>query len=273
MRPRLDQESAKYSIAELQESADKVNFGGFTAAAAEYQNTIQDVNRLMAMKEPSTPEQERILKDSLLHSIRNAKNEMSKAMEADPDDEVAVRMFGNANQMADSLTSEGRGFARNKAELTDYENYLCSGMPLTGFSDWYNLKVQVDSMYSASEMDYSEYVPNDMKPFKHACKELHDAVHALPEDSEKFGEWQTRVKDAIEGYGEEYRKLKGNLRFRLKQFGKPPKGLHYYSLFISSSASWKASLLQLPIERHALRTGSRYWLLLSMPLFRPQARA
>ena len=87
---------------------------------------------------------------------------MSKAMEADPDDEVAVRMFGNANQMADSLTSEGRGFARNKAELTDYENYLCSGMPLTGFSDWYNLKVQVDSMYSASDMDYSEYVSNDM---------------------------------------------------------------------------------------------------------------
>ena len=128
MRPRLDQESAKYSIAELQESADKVNFGGFTAAAAEYQNTIQDVNRLMAMKEPSTPEQERILKDSLLLSIRNAKNEMSKAMEADPGDEVAVRMFGNANQMADSLTSEGRGFARNKAELTDYENYLCSGI-------------------------------------------------------------------------------------------------------------------------------------------------
>ena len=30
----------------------------------------------------------------------------------------------------------------------------------------------------------------------------------------------------MEGYGEEYGKLKGSLLFRMKQFGKPPKGLN-----------------------------------------------
>ena len=208
VQPRKDiQDKGRYSNQELQESADRVNFGGFSQAGLDYSRNLRQVQNLIGIKPPANQEEDRILRENLLASIQAAKQELTKAMQVPVDDPVALRMFGDlSDQMADVINTD-RGFRRNLEELNKYEEYLRSGLPISGYSEYDSLKTYADKMAEAAPL-LEEHLVNG-KAYADACRDFAQAVNNRPanSDPESVREWKNSVKEKMQQCSEEFKRL------------------------------------------------------------------
>ncbi|MBR5115583.1 MAG: hypothetical protein IK096_00825 [Lachnospiraceae bacterium] len=221
MQPRGDQLKRKtYSQEELQQSADRINFSGFNNAGFAYSRALRDNINLVSMGGPSSPEEEQILAEHILESMNAAEREMRKAMDVDPKDPVAQRAFdGQEGTLQDAIFSNGRGFAGNIRAFENYRRYIESGLPVTGFSEYNEMRTTADDLVS-NVGAHSEVIEN-VDAFYNACKEYQERINDLPPrgaSAEEREAWRKGVEESMLRVSEEKKKLEGNLKLKDRSF-------------------------------------------------------
>ncbi len=212
--------TAKYSMDELQEAANKVNFDGFNQAGFKYRKNLLENYNLIGMKAPQTPEEEKIIIDNALESMKAAEFEMRKAMRVDPNDPVALKMFSdNPAYMHDCIFSNQRGFISDISAFDKYRTYLRSDLPVAGYSDY--MKILNDARHLWRSVDSDRDIIENIGPFADACKEYYDRVRDLPPKGagiEAVNTWKNDVHDCMLKVVQEQKKLANNLKFVEKEF-------------------------------------------------------
>ena len=221
LQPHADQQKRKtYSKEELQKSADRINFSGFNNAGFAYSRALRENINLVSMGGPASPEEEQILAEHILESMNAAEREMRKAMDVDPGDPVAQRAFdGQEGTLNDAIFSNGRGFGGNVRSFDRYRRYIESGLPVTGFSEYDDMRVSADNLESQVGA-HREYIENVDDLYK-ACKDFKDRINDLPPrgaSAEEREAWRRGVEESMLRVVEEKKKLQGNLKLKDHSF-------------------------------------------------------
>ena len=214
--PRDDQKNmAKYSLSELQESAERVNFDGFNTAGINYGRDIKEYNDLIGMRPPATPEEEKILSEQILASMTAAEREMRKTMEVDPNDKVALRMFSdNPDYFHDGIHSDGRGFTGNLRVFGQYRRYLEAGLPIAGYGEYHSMLVRAKNLEDEADAD-RKYAEN-LDDYHRACRDYREKLENLPSvgsSAEEIKAWQDSVAESAERLCDEEEKIRGKITF------------------------------------------------------------
>ncbi len=226
-RPRSDQEMAKYTNEELQEAADKVNFGGFNRIGIEYTNTLTDIHNLTAMQDLD-PTQKEAIKNKLFEEMDKAEAEMRKAMQVSDNDPVALRMFNdNEGQFSDTISRGGRSFVGNIQSFDMFKEYLDAGFDVQGIAEYKELALSAKSTYDTIN-GLSKDTATNLGDLNAALKELSDAVDKLPpkgSDENARKQWYDNIAAKIEKVNQEYEKTGGKLEFVNKEFPMPDENM------------------------------------------------
>ncbi len=220
--PREDQKQrAKYTMEELQESAEKINLAGFNKAAKAYLASVREAENAAVMKDPDY-DQEKIIRQNLLTNIRYLRQELQKARHADPTDKVALRMFGDKLSQMDGALFKDRSLTEDIENLNLFERYLAAGLPLAGFKEYkeylntlHNIKGNIDEIRENT---------TGLEGFLAAYDDLKTKLDTLPREgasAEARAAWRAGVKEAMQRFNAEYRAIDiDRIQFNEKTF--PP---------------------------------------------------
>ncbi len=178
----------KFSKEELDQSAERINFDGLISSGSQYMRALREINNIISIQPPETPEQERILRDRVRTAAQRMRMEVQAIHQTiDPEDHVALRFFGNSQrQMMDTLSADPktqRALGRDYEVIDNFIAYLDSGLPMSAFTEYqeakrYALGFQdaLNGLGNAFEgvedlkkeagqlVDYVTKVPANMKP-------------------------------------------------------------------------------------------------------------
>ena len=217
--PREDQrDRAKYSMKELQESADKVNMNGVSKAAGTYLRTLREAEDAAVMKTPD-PAQEESIRQGLLTSIRQLRQEMQKARHVDPADPVAQRMFGNILKNMNDTLFEERSYTEDIALLNQYERYLEAGLPLDGFREYRECLESMHNLLGSINQIRQETV--GLENLTRAYDLVKTRLDQLPmkgATDEGRRLWKDQIREAMQEFTDAYRAIDiDNIPFREKE--------------------------------------------------------
>ncbi len=224
--PRTDQQTAKYTMEEFQESADKVNFYNYNKAGLDYKETLIDVDNLMTM-DNLDPARKTELKNKIVKTIDETEVQLKKAQEASIDDPVALRMFGGLKgQFEDTIKGTHRSFDGNMDSMDRYKAYLNAGFPPEGIEEYNSLRVNIFTL-----KNYTAVLGRDATnagAFIEKLGILDQAINSLPpagSDENARNAWADDIADKIDKVWEEYDKIAGKLTFVEKDFPMPDQNM------------------------------------------------
>ncbi len=215
--PRENQRTlAKYSAEELDESAKRINFDGITSAASDYMTSMRQINNMIGMQAPETPEQDRILREHAMAAAQRMRMEIRSAMAVSPDDPVALRFFGDIpNQLNDTISSDPRqerALVSDLAAIDSYIEFLGSGLPISSFTEYQDMRRALYDleMNAATLAKDVEGMSGLQEMAKAARKHLKTPPQNM--DEETRARWFSEVRKNIGDCVAEYERITGNLK-------------------------------------------------------------
>ena len=213
---REDQtDRAHYSLGELQESANRLNFGNVHDAAISLSESESYMYNMLSVPAEPTAQELAHLKTTVITNLDSLRGEMDRALEVPQNDPVGLRLYGDTPaRMNAVLTADpnGRGYRNNIQDMDNYRRYLNSGLPVLGYFEYKQMLHDLENAKNTCG-DYGDILTNG-NSFVTQTNNLYNRLIDLPDGPEGIDAWRGEVTQLMQNWLAGCRNLQANPSFR-----------------------------------------------------------
>ncbi len=220
LKPAGNQMTAKHSLEELQRGAEKLNLIGLYSTGRKHIDSLSMIFNTLAMQKPASAAQEGIVKAGLRRQTDILKAEIIKAMNVDENDLDAIKCFREEKDFNEVLKSEERGYPQDKRLIEEFEKYLDSALPVSGWSEYHTTKYAIQNNILAESHRAQEVFSNAGR-LAEIAEEIKQNYSQLPPNGcsvQQMNAWKQNITESMRAWKTEFQRITQNPKFIEKDF-------------------------------------------------------